>query len=1036
MVRSRSGNLRAPDILTVSAEGLTEYWEVKFRSRPDSDESTGEPCYWVSDDALSDYLEVADRAPFWIVLYEAPNAHHAGRWLRASAHDIKASGRRERRYGRGGELLDAWVWPASSMTIVDGPVVGAPRSDEPLVLDEGEGEWVDNSEIVAASLRQWRAASGAHGTSALTSAPADRLIRADARLSLQAAALQLGLPAVPQYSVMRIGSLSSEQLAVLLTLIEHGVRVYLISDRDPTSEDVTPRLQAWRATRLLEVATVPGPPATSAWIVDGQVPPASVDVRDALTAADRSSSFNLGQYRIIHRVPDTNMAVLAGAGTGKTETMTERMVFLLATSISRGEVGSPNNEFLRATDFAFITFTKEAAAEMRARLNRTLLLRQRLCARPTQPFRQWASEMTATRISTIHSFAQGLIAEHGADAGYGNTLRVRSLLMPFRALIQRALSPHLAATYATWESAPAEYEWQKHVEAVWNGLENRAPMMSLYGPSPAPVSLGRAVGDEHNALAVTVTSNVLTEVASTFEKLCRTEGAVPLSQLVPLALAILEDKPNMSLPGLRHVFVDEFQDTDAQQIALVTELMRTTGCCAFLVGDVKQGIYRFRGAAGDAFTQVSQDFRASGSRLECHSLKKNFRSTPALLGKMDTFFQAWRDAGVLDYDGTLTAMRPRTADQRSIVLQQSGKSEEVQAAAAAAQVEAWRRDDPDASIGILCRENRQAGLIKEALARRQIDCVTYTGGQFFRTPAVREFRALLEAITDPSNDSAVLELMQTRWGGGMASAEAAPELQLTESESLEWKSAAASLTDWPTRMREFSAGRFDLSDLAPLRRRVQLISALTRRTSPLNVITSLMAAFQPRGVALERATPSDQQTYHRCLSHLVTILVEQFEGGSATLTSMLEWLRIKIATDSAEDEPVDPELVQGDRVCVALTVHKAKGLQYRRVIIPFTRGKFLRATGRGRTSASVVDHDGRAKLLWQWNPVSGPSMLNHDPSDPEAAVDQQETVKEETRLLYVAMTRAQDELVILTGQRSAANEIKTWTDLLKMGAGQ
>lgn len=1024
MLRSLAGDRRAPDLASLDAEGLTEFWEIKYRSRPDIDEATGEPGYWVSDAALADYLKTADRAPFWIVLYEPPNAHHGGRWLRASAREIKDGGRREVRYGRGGQPIDAWVWPATVMSIVAGPEVTAPTSDEPMVVDEGSGDWVTNSDIFVAGVRQWLVEQ--------SDGPADRLIGADPRLSLEATARQLGLPSTPQYSVTRIGSMNEREAALLPALLEHGIRVYVVSNHDPTLPITSPRLHSWRATRLLEVALVPDPPVVQAWVIDGQTDKCEKQVVEALKTADRTSRFNLGQYEVVHSDPDTNVVVTAGAGTGKTETMTERMIYLLSTSASRGAIGEGPPQVLRANELVFVTFTQEAAAQMRSRLNLALLLRQRLCARPAQPYRQWANEMTSTRVSTLHSFAQDLIARLGAEAGYASVVPTGSLVMPFRAIVQNCLSPHLASIYTEWRLAPPEFEWQKHIETVWSAIENRAPMMSLHGATSQDVDLGTSAGDKINARVVDITNDVLEGVADAFATFCRDQGTVPLSHFIPLALAVLQEAPTNSVDSLRYIFVDEFQDTDAQQINLLVELMRVTNCRAFLVGDVKQGIYRFRGAAGDAFKQVTKDFEGANQRHHEYALSKNFRSTPTLLDDMDQLFRAWRQKDLLDYKLTLTAMKPTTAGQPGVRAVMAPWDEQGAADVAADEIAAWKADDEHAGIGILCRTNRQAALMKDVLDRRGIDCVTYTGGDFYRTPAVRDFRAILEAIADPNNKAALIEVMQTRWGGGLATLEPPAALRLAESEAAEWRSSAITLSSWTTRVGEFANGSFDNSDLLPLRQRLRILSSLARRTSALNLLTTLVAAFQP-AAADEDAIPShDHARYARCLTHLLTILVEFFEGGSATLPSMLEWLRLKIATDDSESEPVDPDLVQGDRVCVALTVHKAKGLEYSRVIIPFTRSKFLKRPAQGRTSASVVDHDGKPRLLWEWN-ARTPSLTNANSASRAAAADRHESRKEEARLLYVAMTRAEDELVVLTGAAPTNDKIETWDHLIHLG---
>src|SRR5690606_8134722 len=123
--------------------------------------------------------------------------------------------------------------------------------------------------------------------------------------------------------------------------------------------------------------------------------------------------------------------------------------------------------------------------------------------------------------------------------------------------------------------------------------------------------------------------------------------------------------------------------------------------------------------------------------------------------------------------------------------------------------------------------------------------VSYIGGDFFQARPVREFRALLEAIVDPSNNASLLVVMQTQWGTGLSGPEPPSALRLAESEAGEWVGASVQLADWPTRVEEFSDDRFDVSDLQPLRRRVRLLNALSRRTSGLNLLTTLVASFHP-----------------------------------------------------------------------------------------------------------------------------------------------------------------------------------------------
>jgi hypothetical protein len=79
----------------------------------------------------------------------------------------------------------------------------------------------------------------------------------------------------------------------------------------------------------------------------------------------RCGRINVGQYRIVHASNDADVLVTAGAGTGKTETMAERLVFLLATSDTKATAANDRQPFdLRLDDVALVTFTRESAREM------------------------------------------------------------------------------------------------------------------------------------------------------------------------------------------------------------------------------------------------------------------------------------------------------------------------------------------------------------------------------------------------------------------------------------------------------------------------------------------------------------------------------------------------------------------------------------------------------------------------------------------------------------------------------------------------
>jgi ATP-dependent exoDNAse (exonuclease V) beta subunit len=169
----------------------------------------------------------------------------------------------------------------------------------------------------------------------------------------------------------------------------------------------------------------------------------------------------------------------------------------------------------------------------------------------------------------------------------------------------------------------------------------------------------------------------------------------------------------------------------------------------------------------------------------------------------------------------------------------------------------------------------------------------------------------------------------------------------------------------------------------------------------------------------------------------LTLLDAQYQDGPLSLERLLSWLRLQIATNRHDDEP-EPE--SGGRI-VALTVHKAKGMEYDRVVVPSTDRTFG-PPWRVETRTAVLPPPGeRVRLLWRWHlnkkrwnetDYSNVPRARHDV---DWGTDDVDTAREEARLLYVAMTRAKEELVLMVDHKatSGAGRPTCWADLLLVG---
>lgn len=1033
---------RAPD-LQASSQGRTQYWEVKTRSRSDVDPLTGQHEHWMDRAAFTDYLAVSTHSQtrVWVVLFEPPTASSGGRWLRIDVRRMRDVGRQSERRAASGHTVDAWAWPVDEMDVVAGPAVDVLATEEPFMPEEDDAVTVDLAELepVERRLRRRKRPVQQEGAVERSVEHLDdgpvHWLEAEPAVALDVLRRSLGVPHMPRYSVLRVG-LDGVDADDLLALLHYGIRVFVVATeaRPRALGDVD--LRAFVDARLLEWAQVPEAGGGSLWAVDGNLPDDLPDpVRAALEAADGGGQVNMAQYRVVHAGSDADVVVRAGAGTGKTETMSERIIFLLATAGRDTEAGERPRD-LRADEIGLVTFTRESAAEMRSRVARALLLRQRLCQSCALPVLAWMLQLGSADIATIHSLAKRVVASSGAVLGLGPDVRVARRTMEVRDATNRALSDNVAALFAQHRSmVPAAHEWQAHVQTVWDALENNGVDLLRLAedvPLPPDVDWGAASSNGLEQAAVDATRQAVEQVAREVRDMCLDDQTLPSNQLVPTATAALKAQEAPPVRGYRYLFVDEFQDTDASQMDLVLQLRSKIGCRLFVVGDAKQGVYRFRGAEGNAFEEMRRRVAEHGlPPMQDFRLTSNFRSGEQLLDSLHQYFLAWGAAGLLPYEET-DRLRPRHRDQDlSTPVRFKTVNHKQLALEAARTVERWRRSPARTSgvegIGILCRQNWQAAEVRDAVRALGLPCEIRVGGSFFQTPAVREMRVLLEAVCDPTDDAALLELCETRWASAVLDGEPPGDVpEEVWSQSVEppmsWRprfSALAELDDLPRQ------------DLVSLRQRVRGLLVMSNRMPALAWIAECERALRPAACSMPGPDDETERArYGRCLDHLVTLMDSQFQDGATTLERVLQWLRLQVAVNHAEDEPD----AATDGKIVALTVHKAKGAEFDRVVVMSTSTTFGPPRSvKTRTAVLRDAHGSPPRLLWRWNHTGGAPELTNVPSarSEEWGDDDRENAMEETRLLYVAMTRAKEELVVQVSRSGGSlTSPQTWGDLV------
>lgn len=501
-------------------------------------------------------------------------------------------------------------------------------------------------------------------------------------------------------------------------------------------------------------------------------------------------------------------------------------------------------------------------------------------------------------------------------------------------------------------------------------------------------------------------------------------GWISFDGLLAKARALLRDHPSVrerlkSQYGA--ILVDEFQDTDPVQYELVLYLAERPGHTArawnevvlepgklFIVGDPKQSIYAFRRADIEAFDRVVEMIRQSGG--EVYDLITNFRSHAEVLGVVNAVFDRLfiHQAGLQPRHVPLAPRPGRESTfagpgvELRLVAAKEGEHLDADKARRleADQVARWIKEEvlglrsvtgePGGSmalrpghVALLFRKLTQAQDYLDALRRYEIEYVIDGEKHFYRRQEVIDLVNVLRVVENPHDEVALLGLLRSSLGGltdrEVYDLRRVGGFAVRESRQLDgWKSPRA-----PVIQRLY--GR--LLELAkvcqglPLPDVVDLVCA---RLPILDLAAASLHGEQAvanlRKVRQLAADLADRP--HLTLSGFVQVMIERLEE------------QPQESEGSLAEESLDAVRV--------LTIHKAKGLEFPMVVVPG-----IHQGERSGRRESIVGHDWSSGIM---------GLQIHDKRTLGAVlVGEKSRAREEAerrRLLYVAMTRAQERLVL------------------------
>lgn len=756
--------------------------------------------------------------------------------------------------------------------------------------------------------------------------------------------------------------------------------------------------------------------------------------------------------------PPGPLVVIAGAGAGKTETMAARVVWLVA------------NGYAEPGQVLGLTFTRKAAGQLLRRVRSRLA---RLAGAGLMTAEPWAADAvpTAPTVSTYHAFAGALLREHGLLLGiepdtrlltetglwqlafdvvnsYPGELRTHRDPAAVTAMVLRLagqLAEHLVDTGALRHT---HVELERLVHTLPPGPRQRAePNQSL--------------------LKMLDTQTERAELVPLIEALhqrMRAERVMDFGAQMAAAarLAQADEAVGARLRAShRVVLLDEYQDTGhAQRIALSSLFGGGVddGLALTAVGDPIQSIYGWRGASATNLPRFATDFPLSdGSPAPTLELRTSWRNPPEVLHVANEVSAEARQRSV-----TVQSLRPRPdAPAGSVRLallpdvsaENDWIAEELQRCYR--QAEADGAAPPTAAV--LVRRNADAAPLAEAIRARGLPVEVVGLAGLLSVPEVADLVAMLRLIQEPTAGAAAMRVLTgPRWRLGAADLAAlwrrATELARPERPSGPASAAEIAAAAGPDSDTACLADA--LADPGPAerysalghRRIVVLAEELTLLRGHLwHPLPDLVAevrrvlgldcevrAAQP--VAVEAAGTEQLDAFADVVAGYASCAPEG-AGGAATLPGLLAYLDAAAVVENGL-APAVP-VVAADRIQI-LTVHAAKGLEWQVVAVPHLVSRVFPSTASRRSWLSDAAElppllrGDRAHRLGG-DPVEGVPLLDTDTvtnrkqlsdtiSEHLRRLDQRR-VDEERRLLYVAVTRAEDTLLV-SGHHWGLDETK------------
>ena len=741
----------------------------------------------------------------------------------------------------------------------------------------------------------------------------------------------------------------------------------------------------------------------------------SSDQESILKKLSEQSQFNFEQYQVEHADPEKNIVIRAGAGTGKTYTMISRIGFICYTQ------NVPLQKM--AERIVMITFTNEAADQMEEKLK--AYFRNCYLVTSNPDYLEMISRIDHMQISTIHSYAKNLITQMGTSFGYGIDLGITSSEFYRRKKISDLLDAYIqqkemeyGKNYTDKLGMPI-YAIRDSILDFIGKLHNKSVDISTIEPQDFGTLLD---DDSHGELHELLASVIPAVEREYFEELLE-NNKIHLSSMMSVLNRFINSPDGASrlreLKKDKHaqqfMFVDEFQDTDDSQIESLLRIAQVLDYKLFLVGDIKQCIYRFRGAKEKAFDQLG--IAENPDKWLEFSLQRNYRTDKYLLDIFDRSFTKWgeldeelltydarkdRLIGTRDYNGNYLSNVNRfyrrlpaaNEEMRIPVL-----IEEIKRIQKRIQYEESRGmtlSAKEKSIAILVRENWQADMIRTDCARLGISVHTNTGGDLYMSQPAIDMLTLVNALVHFDEADYLYNLITSNFFN----------LDIPKSNLYEIRTKIRA-GGWRAKTDEKEQVNYlinfmnlMLANTADKNNKWEYIVASLRTQPILQTIRKIYSTLEPWKHF--SSDPWKQHYYQLNVDLLFEQIINACNVDRLTINTLQEHLHNSIVSQVSVDSRV-PAQNEEEAAIQCITVHKSKGLEYGHVIMPFCSASmnFIQKT---QLHISTTKHQDRYRIGYSMSVGDSGETVQNDFYD--ELIEKSEKAREEARILYVAMTRS------------------------------